>query len=223
MQSSTTCRRVGIWRVNNMEHVPQNEDFDWKDYYEQVVGDSHSRSLEKAVTTFCKEKGVALDIGAGNLRDSKFLLNEGFTVIAIDPSPRSLEYAHALNNPSLELINDMVGGYNFPNNVFTLVNAQGILFHLPQPRFDDILQKIKISLKSGGVFCGDFLGVNDDWNNSESKKTFLEKEQIEKIFDGFDIKVLKETENNSTYAASVVNGTNDTKHWHWFKIIAVKK
>ncbi len=199
------------------------DDFDWEPYYEQIAGDKHSRSLEIAVTKLCKEKGEALDIGAGNLRDTKFLLENGFEVTAVDPSPTSIEYASKLNNASLTMIQDKIGGYTFPENHFVLVNAQSILFHLPKERFDSVMENIRKSLRSGGVFCGDFLGTSDEWNKPESNKTFLTKEQIEDLLKGFDIKMLKETEKDANFAYSVVQGTNETKHWHYIKVIAIKK
>lgn len=206
-----------------MNNIPQteNNNFD-RDYYEQVAGEKHSRSLENAIK-HCKEKGNALDMGAGNLRDTRFLLREGFAVTAVDPSLWSLEHAKAISSDLFIFINDRIGGYDFPENHFSLVNAQSILFHLSSERFKNTMVNVKKTLKVGGVFVGDFLGVTDSWNIPESTKTFVTEEDIRKIFDGFDIKMLKETEEDSHFAKSVIDGSYRTKHWHWIKVIAIKK
>jgi hypothetical protein len=210
-----------------MEQLPknenQNDDYDWKEYYELHKDVGHTLSLEKAVTQYCEDKGNALDIGAGNLRDTKFLLEKGFTVTAIDPSPASAAMAEQLNNPELTMVQEIIGTWDFPKDYFCLVNAEGILFHFSPQRLDIIMNKIKGSIKSGGVFSGNFLGVHDGWNNEGTDKNFFDREGIQELFAGFDIKQLGEGERDGTSAASEIEGTNIPKHWHMFRIIAVKK
>ena len=71
------------------------------------------------------------------------------------------------------------------------------------------------SLKKGGVFCGQFFGVNDEWSKNP-KMTFHTEDQAKKLLDGLEIISFKEVEEDSTTA----NGT--PKHWHIFHIIAKK-
>jgi len=201
-----------------------HEPFNWKAYYDLHMAMPHTKSLATANVKYCNgPRGVALDIGAGNLRDTKYLLQEGFKVIAVDPSPDSAAMAKELHNPNLTMIEDIIGKYNFPKEYFQVVNAQGFLFHLRDERLVIIMNRIKSSLQKGGIFTTELLGKNDDWNTIDSTKTFLDRSELEELFDGFEIKYLDEYERDVTSAKSEINGTNELKHWHKFKIIAVKQ
>jgi tellurite methyltransferase len=209
-----------------MEQLPEEnkkEEYSWKQYYELHAAMPHTKSLEIAVNDYCKNGGEALDLGAGNLRDTKFLLEKGFKVRALDPSPDSALLAEELHHPNLIMVPKLIRDYDFPENYFSLINAQGILFHLPIQRLKAVISKIKNSLKHEGVFTVELLGLNDDWNKEESEKTFLSKEQLEELLNGFEIIYLDEYERNVTSAASEIAGTNELKHWHKFRIIAIKK
>lgn len=214
--------------MNNMEKPPEeNKPWDWKEYYGLLEDKGHTKYLETAVTDYCKEKGEALDVGAGNLRDTKYLLEQGFVVTAVDPSPVSVELANELNNKSLIMLSEPIGKIDFEENRFSLVNAQGILFHLPEPRFSFVLEKIKKSLKTDGVLCADFIGENDDW--SEGDKVIMSRQKLEELFNDFDIKYLKEYEADESQEttekkAKYKNDPNyKPKHWHHVDVIAVKK
>lgn len=41
---------------------------------------------------------------------------------------------------------------------------------------------------------GNFFGVNDEWNNIETRKTFFTKEQVKKLFSDFEIIIFNEIE-----------------------------
>ena len=64
------------------------------------------------------------------------------------------------------MFNGRIGEYNFPENKFSLVNAQGILFHIHKDRFDivtasgilaenhldcSVFDEMILSLKQGGI------------------------------------------------------------------------
>ncbi len=211
-----------------MEQIPNNtqnneEGYDWKEYYELHADVPHTPNLEKAVDQYCPEPGKALDIGAGSLRDTKFLLAKGFEVTAVDPSPASFSIAEALNNPSLTFVQEVIGKWNFPEDTLILVNAEDVLFHFSLERLNSIFKKIENSLKTGGVFSGNFLGIHDEWNQEGASMSFLTKNELEDLFKNFDIKKLTEIEKEGTTAMSEISGIQKTKHWHMFRIIAVKK
>jgi len=207
-----------------MEKSPNsNEGFSWENYYRLHEHAPHSRHLEIAVKKYLTEKSAALDVGAGNLRDTKYLLEQGFTVTALDPDPMSIKRAEELHHPLLQAVQEVVGKWNAPDNHFSLINAQGILFHFPPERFRHVMQKLYKALKTGGVLCAEFLGTNDTWNHSNTEMTFLTKEELIAILEDYEIEVLDELERDGTSAASQIDGKDELKHWHVFKVIAVKK
>ena len=54
--------------------------------------------------------------------------------------------------------------------------------------------KFKTISKLTGYFVGNFFGVNDEWNDSRTRKTFFTKEQVKELFDNFEIIMFKEIE-----------------------------
>lgn len=193
----------------------------WKGYYD-AIEDRPSKALVRAIQNYCKEKDYALDIAAGNLRDTKYLLEEGFNVVAIDPSPVSIKLAGDLKNEDLTMFPDLVGAYEFPKNHFSVVNAQGILFHLPEPRFSFVINKISQTLKKGGVLCADFIGEKDTWNYPGTSKTIVTPEKLKEVFADFEIVFLRESEQDETEEFAKKKGASKPKHWHHINIIAIK-
>lgn len=207
-----------------MEQSPlNNKNLDWKEFHEKIARKEPSSFLVKTVTEYCKDKGPALDIAAGNLRDSKYLLSQGFSVTAVDPSLATVEYANELNNQNLTVVQEILGNYPMPENHFSIINAQDILFHFQPKLFNMAIERIKNGLKVGGIFCGDFLGVQDDWNYSGTKKTILEIEQVKELFHDFEIKEIREVVRDENEEAMKFKGNDKPKHWHFIHIIAQKK
>jgi tellurite methyltransferase len=200
-----------------MESAPQNNDT-WKKFYEMYEDTKHQRSLEGAVRNYVsKQTGEALDIGAGNLRDTKYLLQEGFRVTAVDPEPASEERARELSNENLTFIKEKIGGVELPRERFDIVSAQGILFHFPKERLELVIKQISTSLVKDGILSANFLGPNDSWNTPTSNAAFLDKDQLALLLHDFEILQLNEKEEDKE------SGIDTLKHWHWMQVIARKK
>lgn len=210
------------------EENTKNEPWDWKEYYELIEKKDHTKNLEKAIN-YCEQKDFALDLGAGNLRDTKFLLDQGFNVTAIDTSSVSASIAEQLNNPLLTMFPKAIREYDFPDNHFSLVNIQGTIFHFHKDRFKIVLNNIKKTLKQGGVFCVDFIGEKDDWNTSDRTNIILTKEKLDILQEDFEIKSLHDYEKDETQETADLKAkykndeTYKPKHWHHIDIIAIKK
>ena len=106
--------------------------------------------------------------------------------------------------------------FDFGDQRYDLAAALFALPFNPPETFDGVFRRIKQSLKSGGVFCGQFFGVNDTWSNKETM-TLHTKQQVEALFGDMVVIQLTEKEEDGTTA----NGT--PKHWHVFHIITKKK
>ena len=68
-----------------------------------------------------------------------------------------------------------------------------------------------------GYFVGNFFGKNDEWNNEKSELTFLDKKDVEKLFNKFEILKFEEEEKDARTGLGII------KHWHTYNIIARKK
>lgn len=157
----------------------------------------------------------ALEIGAGALNDSKFLLNKGWRVTAIDKSPLTAAAAREILSDQFKFIQTTFDQFDYPVEKFDLINAQWSLSFNSPETFDAVFLSIKSSLKKGGVFCGQFYGYKDGWANNK-EMTFFTLEKVKKLFDGYEIlKFVEEGEE----IESVEGGK---KHWHVFHVITKK-
>jgi len=187
----------------------------WAEFYKITKERPPSNLLIKALDLVLK-KDNAIDIGAGSLKDTVYLLQEGFDVTAVDKSPLILEESKVINQEKLHVFNSSYEDFDFPKNKFDIASA---MFALPfaQPEtFDLVFKKIKNSLNLGGIFCGQFFGIKDEWS-SNTNMTFHTKDEIEKLFKDFEIILLNEEEKNGLTAMGQM------KHWHIFHFIAKKK
>ena len=154
--------------------------------------------------------------GAG--RDTKFLLEKGFTVVAVDKDSRATEYLADLPKEKLKVVVSLFQDFTFEVDKYDLINAQFSLPFTNRDVFNEVFIKIKNSLKSGGIFVGQLFGVNDDWNKSTTTKTtFHTKQQAQDLFS--DMELLKFIEKD--YNGTLAYGT--PKHWHTFHILARKR
>ncbi len=189
---------------------------DWKAYYKKI-GNQEPRPLLVKALIQCKEKETALDIGAGSLGDSFYLLEQGFNeVVAVDSSTAFLEIIKDIHSESLKTFTIPIEEYIFPENYFNIVNAEYTLPFIRKEKLDMVIHSIYFSLKSGGVFCGQFFGDRDSWNTQESSMIFHTQQEIEKILAPFKVLTCEEEELDGVTAAGI------QKHWHVFHVILKK-
>ncbi len=187
---------------------------DWLEYYEITKNKPPSKLLVKALS-YVNNRGKAIDIGAGALKDAKYLLGEGFNVTAMDSSELMAREAEKIVSEKFHYFVSSFADFNFPEEEFDIASAMYALpFNAPKD-FTAVFSNIKNSLKNGGIFCGQLFGNKDGWND-QKEKTFHTKEQAKKLLEGMEVLLFEEEENDSTTA----NGT--PKHWHIFHVIARK-
>jgi tellurite methyltransferase len=187
----------------------------WRTFHERTKETPPSVSLIEAVK-IVTEKNSALDIGAGALRDSKYMLEQRFQkVVAVDIEPATKEAAREINDDRLQVVISPFQEFNFPEHTFDLVNAQFSLPFIPPESFSEVFSKMEKSLKENGIFVGQLFGTNDSWNNN-SKMTFHNLDQVQELFSGMKIIELREEERDGTPVVG------DSKHWHIFYITARK-
>jgi trans-aconitate methyltransferase len=188
----------------------------WNDYL-TATKNSSPRSLLLEAIKYVKEEDNALDLGAGALNDTRFLLEQGFAVEAVDSNPTILEYAANLpQDAKVTFTVSTFDQYNFPKNVYDLVSAQYALPFNPPETFDKVFSKITDSLKAEGVFTGQFFGPEDEWS-TRPNMTFHTKEDIKALLAPYSIHKLEETKGIRPTAVG------PDKFWHVFKVIASKK
>jgi tellurite methyltransferase len=185
-------------------------------YYESTKNRPPHELLQEALKhTKESPNKSALDLGCGAGSDTRFLLENGFSVIAVDGSADAEAYIKAL--PSQEKVRFIKSDFeSFDFGSYDLVNASRSLPFTHNDNFEKVFSRVKDSIKPGGLFVSQFYGVNDQWNKPGETMTFLNKGRIEELLKGLRIIKLDEKE----YDGTIANGK--PKHWHVFNVIAAK-
>jgi tellurite methyltransferase len=187
----------------------------WQTYHEKASERPPHPSLVEAFE-FVSHKDAALDLGAGSLNDSKFLLTKGFSnVLAVDAEPSVSEKADTMQDERLKVTISKFESFDFPANAFDLINAQYSLPFTSPESFDDVFKNMKNSLKKDGIFVGELFGENDSFKDRPTM-TFHSLKEVENLFSDMKVIEMREDERDG----STVSG--DNKHWHVFTVIARK-
>lgn len=187
----------------------------WGKYYERTRERPPHSSLREALS-LVPNKDTALDLGAGSLRDTRYLLRDGFGhVVAVDSEPLITQEAIPEGGGKVEIVLSSFEDFEFPENVFDLVNAQYSLPFTAPESFAEVFAKTKSSLKSGGVFVGQLFGQNDGWRDKPDM-TFHTLDDVRELLSDMDILSLNEEETDG------VTSEGSSKHWHVFQITARK-
>jgi tellurite methyltransferase len=162
----------------------------------------------------------ALDLGCGGGRDTRYLLEQGFTVTAVDVSPEAGTVLAAL--PHQERLRFICTAFErFEFATYDLVNAAYSLPFTPLEAFDRVFSAVRASLGVRGVFCGQLFGPRDSWNTTEGalpdmRLTFHHRERVEALLSGLDVIRLEERWEDGETAL----GGARRKRWHVFDIVA---
>ena len=181
----------------------------WDQFNELTKNKPPRELLKRAAGT----GDYALDLGAGALNDTRYLLKQGYEVDVVDSNPSILELGKGLKK--VHLFVSTFDTFDFPVAKYDLVNAEYSLPFNPPETFDFMFARLITSLKPGGVFVGQFFGVEDSWSNNK-KMTFHTKGQVEALFKEFTISHFEETKKEGKTAMG------QEKFWHYFDVIAAR-
>lgn len=187
---------------------------DWSEYYEITKNKPPSKILVKALG-YVKNKDKAIDIGGGALKDTRYLLEQGFEVTVIDNSELMIRESEKIKSDKLYCFISTFADFNFPKNEFDIASATYSLPFNPPDAFYKIFKRIKQSLVKEGIFCGQLFGIRDKWSG-RTKMTFHTKEQVKELLS--DMRTISFTEEEVD--KKMVNGV--LKHWHIFHFISKK-
>lgn len=133
-----------------------------------------------------------LDLGCGQGRDSIFMLQKGFEVIAVDSSQEGLNrISEIIDNNNLPkekitLICRDVKDFNIEENHFSIIDAFNVFQFMDKEDVLDVIEKIKNGLILGGyVVISGFLKDN-------SNKGFFQTGELKKLFSDFAIDFYEE-------------------------------
>ncbi|MDT3329368.1 class I SAM-dependent methyltransferase [Microbacterium sp. KSW-18] len=185
---------------------------DWQQYYSAAAGRAPRPHLIAALEHVTRV-GTAIDLGAGDGVDSRFLLDRGWKVVSVDAIPglRERIAARADASPRLDARDTSFG------DLAELPDADLILasYSLPFARateFAHIWTLITAALCPGGVFAGQLFGHRDDWAAHDDVLTHSASE-VADLLAQWQIVELSERERDGPSGRG-------PKHWHVFDIIS---
>ena len=193
---------------------------DWPGYFGAVLGKGARERLVAALDAFALEGftcGLAVDLAAGEGRDTLELLQRGWQVVATDGHPEAFSYLwprvpEALK-PHLTTVEVNFAATLIPH--CDLVNAS---FALPfcEPRhFPELWDRIVAAIRPGGRFAGQFFGKRDSWA-SLPDRTHHSRDEVLKLLESFEIEMMDEEDRDDTPEV------RNPKHWQLFHVVARK-
>ncbi len=203
---------------------------DWASYYDAVAGKPPRETLVRAIGVVLSDTrgpadrrgGVrrAIDLGAGEGRDTRELLTRGFEVVAVDPHPEAGPrlVASLPAGTRVEFIEADVSGLarrwgERGRGAFDIVNASFTLPFVRPEAFGESWAFVRGLMASGGVFAGQFFGPRDSWAGI-SGRSHHTREQVADMLRGLQPLRFDEEERPGHDAEG------NPKHWHVFHVVA---
>ncbi len=152
--------------------------------------------------------GYILDFGCGSGRDSKYFIDHGYKVRAVDGSIKLCELASSYLGQEVECMN--FSDFN-DQSLYDGVWACSSIIHLPQNELIDTLKRISRSLKDDGVVYVSFKsGIGDEIINGRYFN-YMTKDAFIHLLTYFpELKLVDIFENLLTI------NCNEARHWNNF-------
>lgn len=189
---------------------------DWENYHNITENKPPRKNIVHFISNY-NITGNAIDLGCGSGSDTIFLIKNNWNVLSIDSSDVEERIRSKLTYNEQEKLRFEVQKFEkLKLSKCDLLIANNSLPFCDKNYFQQMWAEICLNIKDNGYFVGNFFGINDEWNTKNDKRTFLSKEEVIKLFSGFEIIEMQEIEKDKPTAEGKM------KHWHTFEIIAQK-
>lgn len=186
-------------------------DKSWHDYLAKIKRLPHWDILEKAVALLPEGSTNVVDCGCGVGNNSQYLIDKGLDVHAFDKDANAVNVCRMrfINQAKYSVCLSNLDSFIYPPT--GLVVASTCFFFCNPQHFANCWHNLSQSIQAGGVFCGDFLGLDDTWERQgvEAVIRFSEAE-IKRLFSSFEI--IEWHEKNTT--GNNISGQKVNRHTH---------
>jgi SAM-dependent methyltransferase len=190
---------------------------DWAAYYRSTIGREPRPLFAKGIAAVERAgvaPGQAIEIGFGDGRETLALLEAGWRVLAIDPSPAA---AAVLESQVPADVADRLEIRSEPAEdadllPFDLLYAGYSLPFLAADAFDRFWDATRERLRPGGILVVNFFGPRDSWAGRRSMR-FIDVDAVRGLVDGLELLALDEEDQDG-------DSFLGPKHWHVFDVIA---
>lgn len=196
-------------QYNTIEYYNKNAET----YFEQTV-EANLQVVYDEFLSRIPAKSYILDFGCGSGRDSKFFIENGYKVKAIDGSIEMCKLASKYINQDVEC---MKFEELDEENIYDGIWACSSIVHVEKEKLPNILNKMIKALKQNGVIFVSFK-KGTGYEIKEGKYyNFLVKEEFEKILENLNtnVKIIDYREN--------ISNSKRPKASEWSNIILQKE
>ncbi|MGI9877084.1 class I SAM-dependent methyltransferase [Vibrio chagasii] len=190
----------------------------WRQYYQKALDKPHSKRTEFAMKLNESGLNVAIDCGCGTGSDIAFLEQQDHQVYGFDVNSDSISICRDRfgQKALVEISQSAFEDYDYPKAGLVIANSS--LFFAEPNQFDQTWQRIIDSIEIGGVFAGDFMGVDDSWAYGyRTSTTPLTKAKVLSLFDAFEVLRFHERDEQA------LTSLGKMKHWHIYSVVAIKR
>ncbi|CAH7014191.1 SAM-dependent methyltransferase [Vibrio chagasii] len=190
----------------------------WRQYYQKALDKPHSKRTEFGMKLNESRLNVAIDCGCGTGSDIAFLEQQGNQVYGFDVNPDSISICRDRfgQKALVEISQSAFEDYDYPKAGLVIANSS--LFFAEPNQFDQTWQRIIDSIEIGGVFAGDFMGVDDSWAYGyRTSTTPLTKAKVLSLFDAFEVIRFHARDEQA------LTSLGKMKHWHTYSVVAIKR
>jgi SAM-dependent methyltransferase len=210
---------------------------DWEGYFAAVAGKGARETLVDGLEVAEREGGaglgaggarelpLAIDLGAGEGRDTAELLRRGWRVLAIDDHASAERLIRErtdveagawgrLRFERCDFAGIGPGGLRLPPA--RLINASFALPFCPPGHFATLWAEMCGALVPGGLLCGQLFGDKDTWATLPDR-THHTREQVMALLEPFAIVSMREEDKPGK------EFDGKSKHWHVFHVVARRR
>jgi len=139
-----------------------------------------------------KPNSYFLDLGCGQGRDSIFMAEQGFKVVAVDESKEAIEQLKETavkENLNIETICQSIADFKITQDKFLVINAYNIFQFLDKSKTMEIIRNIKKNLKPDGYAIISGFTINDPSYQKQGNKAkgYFKPNELKELFNDFEI------------------------------------
>lgn len=191
----------------------------WNEYYKNTKLENPSIILKKFFKMKLDNPTLkrAIDLGCGSGNDTIWLLKKNYFVTAIDKEKDVIDIIknRVPDTSNLKFIIERFENIKLEENQTDLVVSNLSIYFCNPKFFKKFCNEFTKAISKNGYFVGNFLGKEDEWSKDNSR-TFVNEQEIKKIFQNFNIIYF----NEKKYKKLTAKG--NMKFWHVYEIIAKK-
>ena len=188
---------------------------EWAEFFAAQAGRPARPTLKRALELRGGAPARAIDLGCGEGSDTRFLLQNGWRVLALDGAlgvedrVRAGVSAEMQERLTVER-RDFTDIQELPTA--DLVYSGFALPFCPPGAFATLWAAIRSCFSPSGYFTGELFGQNDSWSD-RGDMNFHDRAQVDELLAGLEVLDIVEEERDGM-------AFSGPKHWHVFHIVA---